>query len=114
MNARTSQAAAAAMQHAAEQAASKPRAMYSNFSWLVDSLKNDERAQFVALARDVARGAEVCMQVAHSDFTDRDAGHDTLFTIQQLEHLSLLASRSLKMLGDEAERIIEAMNEGAA
>lgn len=95
------------------QPSDKPRALHSTFSWLSDSLKSDAHAQFVAMTRDVVRGAELCFQVVHNDFLDRDAGQDTLFSIQQIENLTFLASRSLQMLGDEAERIIEAMNEGA-
>ena len=114
MNARVSKAAAAAMEQAAQQAAQKPRALHATFSWLSNSLQHDQRAQFIALARDVARGAELCMQIAHNDHMDRNAKQDTLLNIQQIEHLSLLASRSLQMLGDEAERSIETMNGGAA
>ena len=97
---------------AAEAAA--PRVMHDTFSWLHDSLAYDRSAQFVALTRDVVRGAELCVQVAHSDLLGREEGRDTLFSIQQIEHLSFLASRSLQMLGDEAERIIEAANQKAS
>lgn len=94
--------------------AAAPRVMHDTFSWLHESLAYDRSAQFAALTRDVVRGAELCAQVAHSDLLGREEGRETLFSIHQIEHLSFLARRSLQMLGDEAERIIEAANEKAS
>jgi hypothetical protein len=55
-------------------------------------IPTSSHAQFVALTRDVVRGAELCFQVVHNELLDRDAGQDTLFNIQQIENLTFLAA----------------------
>ena len=89
------------------------RVLHAEFSWLDDSLKNDTHAQFVALTYDITRGAEILFQVAHNDFLDRDAGQDTMFSNNQIERLTFMATRALQLLGAEAERMIEVRNQAA-
>jgi hypothetical protein len=95
-------------------------AAFTPFSWLNSGLENDFNAQFHALTMDVCRGVETCLQILHSDRLTQttnewaDAGQEQTPVLEPHhgERLLLLATASMRMLGQVSEERIEAMNSG--
>ena len=87
------------------------------FSWLWNS-EPDHRAEFVALTYDVARGVETVFDIVmntqlhqvlyEDDRTDPDGR--PLFSKGDTERLVRLALASARMLGDEADIVINDIN----
>jgi hypothetical protein len=88
-------------------------AIFEPFSWLPRSMRGMPQAEFVARTRDVCRGVQACLQIAHTDGMDRDNERETLLSISHLEYLFLLATQAVAMLAEEADREIELMHNRA-
>jgi hypothetical protein len=99
----------------------KAAPLHKAFSWLRPDLEHDHDAQFVATAHDVCKGIATCLQLVQNsnmvrsnqdDFVpgDEDA---PLLDIGDTERLMLFAQAAAQMLGEDAERRIERLNERA-
>lgn len=86
------------------------QSIHHPFSWLHDSLAGNAHAEFLALTRNICNGAAVIADVAHIYAIDQDTGETTVFSINDMERLNLMAASSLKLLAGLAEREIEMMN----
>jgi hypothetical protein len=104
---------------------SVPRAagqpLHVPFSWLDEGVANDLHAQFVALTKDVCSGVQTCLELLHSDMLERNANQwadpgqevPPILAKHHGESLLLLATAATRMLSDQAEGRIGAMNDRA-
>jgi hypothetical protein len=91
-----------------------PRAIFEPFSWLPRSMRGVPRAEFIARTRDVCRGVQACLQIAHSDSMDRGEEQETLLSPSQTEHLLMLSIQAVAMLAEEADREVEVLHRRAS
>ena len=90
------------------------------FSWIWKKEPN-HRAEFVALTYDVSRGIETVLDVVmNAQLHEQSHGYDgddpedrPLFSRADTERLVRLALASAKMLGDEADNLIDRANRAA-
>lgn len=94
------------------------RPLHEPFSWL-ESPEPSADADFAAVALNVCRGVETCLQMIHStdlELHHRDWGNDDAKPILgrvDKERLMLLATAAVQMLGQQADARINAANEQA-
>ena len=84
--------------------------VHTPFRWLHHAVPRTPQTDFLELAKDVCNGVVVVMQVAHLDRQDRPDGDVTLFDINSMEQLNLLAAASIKMLADLADSHLEELS----
>lgn len=87
--------------------------MHEPFSWLMPSIRGSKDAEFVVRVRNISIGVETTLQIIRNDTLDRDADRPTMFSPNDMEGLMFLATESLAMLAEQAERMIDSLNDGA-
>ncbi|MGZ9713881.1 hypothetical protein ACXX82_24090 [Glaciimonas sp. GNP009] len=86
-------------------------AFHKAFSWLPVDHQTDKHTQFRALAVDVCRGIQTCLEVTHFRTLNRSSdAMPTLSTIHT-ERLMRLASSSSQMLAEIAARHFDDLND---
>lgn len=90
-----------------------PGPINTPFSWLPSSMQGRTNAEFVARTRNVSKGVRTCLQLMHNDILDRCSEQPTLLSVNEIEHLMLLATEALGMLAEDADKQIEHMHETA-
>lgn len=94
------------------------RPIHQPFSWTPDVGAQDHEAHFAALTFDVCNGVQTCLQLVQS--TDmalyaRTFGDDAppLLSRVDREHLVLLATAAVRMLGAQAYKRADELNDQA-
>lgn len=90
-----------------------PSSFHQEFSWRLPEAKSTPHSEFIELARNISRGAELCLQIVVMDGIDRDTEMPTLLSAGDLDRLVMMTSSALRMLGDYAEEAIEGINDTA-
>ena len=90
--------------------------LHKPFSWLHKDTF-DHRAGFLARTFDVCRGVEICLEIvmgeqlrSQSGADDTDPEDRSLIGAERTERLLLLALAATRMLADEADMSIDALN----
>jgi hypothetical protein len=88
--------------------------LHQAFSWIADGAPDVHGAEFVALTLDVCHGVQTCLQLIHSTDlrTNSGVGDEDPPPIGSVEkeRLLLLATAAMRMLGNQAEERVEAIN----
>ena len=86
-------------------------------SWVEAFAKDDDNAHFAALTLDVCNGVKTCMQLIHSTDLAVNSGaggeDPPILGVLDKEHLVLLASAAVRMLGDRAFAQVGKLNDRA-
>ncbi|MFM9438353.1 hypothetical protein ACFDR9_005458 [Janthinobacterium sp. CG_23.3] len=90
-----------------------PVALHQPMTWLHQSLESDTHTQFVNRTRDICYGLALALQLVHGCGMDVAAGTSPILKSNDAERMMLLATTAAKMLGEEAEREIEFLNDRA-
>lgn len=95
-----------------------PRQLHQEFSWVPGAFADSREAWFTAIAMDIARGANVAIDLAMSSNMSRNNNQTPTLDEDRSEQMLLLALRSLEMLGDVADerlmRLHKVAHEAAA
>lgn len=86
-------------------------------SWVETFAQDDDNAHFAALTLDVCNGVKTCMQLIHSTDLAVNSGaggeDPPILGVLEKEHLVLLASAAVRMLGDRAFAHVGKLNDRA-
>ena len=86
-------------------------------SWVEAFAEGDDNAHFAALTLDVCNGVKTCMQLIHSTDLAVNSGaggeDPPILGVLDKEHLVLLASAAVRMLGDRAFAQVGKLNDRA-
>ncbi len=95
-----------------------PRDLHDTFSWYNPGTTIDSHAMLVSRTHNVMRGVTLILQLIHSNKIDIETDSDRLLGTQEIEDLTLFATESARMLGEqtgsEIVRINNSQKGGAA
>ncbi|QRX82370.1 hypothetical protein [Glaciimonas sp. PAMC28666] len=84
-----------------------PDSLHQAFSWVPSTHKNEEVAEFYALTKDICRGLQTCVEIAHFSTMDRDSETTPMLNVEDTDRLLRLVATSSKMLAEAAEARID-------